>query len=123
MTKLKIELIRTNTARSVLRSSPTSITEAMATAIDNDEVEEALQRQGHRQEEPMDISSLIPKVQHKVSMESLAKQLEKMNTKIAKLEVNIHQGAVPQQKRKALNRNCHTAECKPILYIVDNQAT
>ena len=105
-----------DTARSVLRSSPTSITEAMATAIDNDEVEEALQRLGHRHEEPMDISSLTPKVQQKISMESMAKQLEKMNTKIAKLEVNIHQGAVPQQRRKVFNRNSHTAEGKPICY-------
>ena len=78
-----------DTARSVLRSSPTSITEAMATAVDMDEVEDALHRLGHRHEEPMDISSLVPKVQPKVSMESLAKQLEKMSTKIAKLEINV----------------------------------
>ena len=51
-------------------------------------------------------------------MDSLAKQLEKMNTKIAKLEVNniIQQGMVPQQRRKAPKMNSHTAEGKPICY-------
>ena len=105
-----------DTARSVLRSSPMSIAEAMATAIDTDEVEDTLHRLGHRQEEPMDISSLIPKVQQKVSMESLARQMEKMNTKIAKLEVNIQHGINPQQRRKGPKMNSHMAEGKPICY-------
>ena len=105
-----------DTARSVLRSSPTSITEAMSTAVDTDEVEDALHRLGHRQEEPMDISSLVPKVQQKVSMESLARQLEKMSTKIAKLEVNVQHGMAPSQRRKVPKMNSHTAEGKPICY-------
>ena len=49
------------TARAVLKSSPASLVDAMATAVDNSEVEDALQRLGHRQEEPMDISA----IQHK----------------------------------------------------------
>ena len=47
-----------DTARAVLRSCPATLVDAMTTALDNDEVEEALQRLGHRQEEPMDISAV-----------------------------------------------------------------
>ena len=41
-------------ARAVLRSSPSILTDAMSTAIDSDEVEVALQRLGHRFEEPIE---------------------------------------------------------------------
>ena len=50
-----------DTARAVLRSCPTQLLDAMTTALDNDEVEEALQRLGHRQEEPMDILAVKPR--------------------------------------------------------------
>ena len=47
-------------ARAVLCSSPSSLTDAISTAVDSDEVEDALQHLGHRIEEPMDVSAAAP---------------------------------------------------------------
>ena len=78
-----------DTARTVLKSSPASLHDAMTTAVDNDEVEDALQRLGHRNEEPMDISTIHQ--QQTSSMNTLSKQLDRMNTKLAKMELQIQQ--------------------------------
>ena len=64
-----------DTARAVLCSCPTTLVDAMTTALDNDEVEEALQRLGHRQEEPMDISAVRPRPPPPTTLETLSKQL------------------------------------------------
>ena len=74
-------------ARAVLCSSPSSLTDAMSTAFDSDEVEDALQRLGHRIEEPMDVSAAAP------PQTTLSKQLERLTTKIAKVEIQVHQNA------------------------------
>ena len=73
----------------------------MATAVDNSEVEDALQRLGHRQEEPMDISA----IQHKqnLSMEGLSKQLGSLNTKLAKMEIQFQQGNQRNCSRRSVN--------------------
>ena len=76
-----------DTARAVLRSCPTTLVETMSTALDNDEVEEALQRLGHRQEEPMDISAVKTRPPPPMTLDTLSKQLARMHTKIAKLEI------------------------------------
>ena len=78
-----------DTARTVLKSSPASLHDAMTTAVDNDEVEDALQRLGHRNEEPMDISTIHQ--QQTSSMNTLSIQLDRMNTKLAKMELQIQQ--------------------------------
>ena len=101
-------------ARSVLRSSPTSLQEAMVTALDGDEVEDALQRLGHRVEEPMDISAIIPK--QTASLEGLSRQIEKLSTKIAKVEIQIQQGGSRRGNRRSDNRSGRTADGKPICF-------
>ena len=62
----------------------------MVTALDGDEVEDALQSLGHRVEEPMDISVIIPK--QTASLQGLSRQIEKLSTKINKVEIQIKQG-------------------------------
>ena len=76
-------------ARTVLRASPTSLQEAMSNAIDGD-IEDALHRLGHREEEPMDFSSIVQKRMN--SLERLSKQLDRINSKLAKVEIQMQQG-------------------------------
>ena len=98
-----------DTARAVLRSCPTTLAEAMSTALDNDEVEEALQRLGHRQEEPMDISAV--KTRPPMTLDTLSKQLARMHTKIAKLEIQQGNQYAPRRQR-----NTRTPDGKPICF-------
>ena len=92
----------------------------MNTAMDNYEVEDALQRLGHRQEEPMDTSALLSRpVPRPPSMDTLSQQFNKMSSKIAKMEAQLYQGK-PRRRPKSTNgRHSRTAEGKPICYLCD----
>ena len=108
------------TARAVLRASPASLQEAMITALDNYEVEEALQRLGHRQEEPMRTSALASKpTPRPPSMDTLSRQFNKMSSKIAKMEAQMYHGRQKGGLRRNTNRSSRTAEGKPICYHCD----
>ena len=108
------------TARAVLRASPTSLQEAMNTAMDNYEVEDALQRLGHRQEEPMDTSALLSRpVPRPPSMDTLSRQFNKMSSKIAKLEAQLYQGNPRRRPIGPKGTPSKTAEGKPICYFCD----
>ena len=95
-----------DTARATLQASPTNLTEAMATALESDELEDTLQHLGHRLEEPMDISLVKPNIQTQMPWDHLSKQLDKMNNKIARLETQIAQGW-PAQKKYPQGRQMH----------------
>ena len=103
-------------ARNVLRASPTSLQDAMATAVDSDEVENALQRMGHRNEEPMDISAAAFQSRQEASWTSLSKQIAKMNTKLAKMELQMQHGGPSWTPRRSGNTNSRTADGKPICF-------
>ena len=100
-------------ARAVLRSSPSSLTDAMSTAVDSDEVEDALQRLGHRIEEPMDVSAAAPP---QTTLDTLSKQLERLTTKIAKVEIQVHQNASKRGPQRFGNRKTWTSEGRPICF-------
>ena len=87
-----------DTVRATLQASPTNLAEAVATAQESDELEDTLQRLGHRLEEPMDISSVKPNIQTQMPWDRLSKQLDKMNNNIARLETQIDQGWPAQMK-------------------------
>ena len=101
-----------DTARAVLRSCPTQLLDPMTTALDNDEVEEALHRLGHRQEEPMDISAVKPRPPPPMTIDSLSKQLAKMHTKIAKLELQQQGNRFTPRRQKS----ARTPDGKPICF-------
>ena len=84
-------LVSHDITRTVLRASPTSLQEAMSIAIDGDELEDALYRLGHRDEEPMDVSSIVQK--QKSSLKSLSRQLDKINSKLAKVKIQMQQSS------------------------------
>ena len=105
-----------DTARSVLRGSPVTLQDAMATADDTDEVENALQRMGHRHEEPMEVSAAAFQARQEASLSSLSKQLAKMNTKLAKMELQIQHGGPSRNPRRSGNTNSRTADGKPICF-------
>ena len=105
-----------DTARAILRASPASLPDAMAMAIDGDEVEDALHRLGHRQEEPMDVSAVVPKSKPSVTVDILSKQLDKMNSKIAKMECQLQQGVTYRPTRQAGINNSRSRNGKPICY-------
>ena len=110
-----------DTARAILRASPASLTDAMATAIDSDEVEDALQHLGHTQEEPMDVSAVVPNPKPSITVETLSKQLDKMNSKITKMECQIQQGGTYRPTRQAGINNPRSRNGKPICFFC-NQA-
>ena len=87
-----------DTAKNVLKASPASLHDAMTTAADTDEVEDALHRLGHRNETPMDISAITQ--QQTNSMNTLTRQLDRMNTKLAKMEIQFQQGLPRRQPRR-----------------------
>ena len=103
-------------ARNVLRESPTSLQDAMATAVDSDEVENALQRMGHRNEEPMDVSAAAFQSRQEASWTSLSKQIAKMNTKLAKMELQMQHGGPSWTPRCSGKTNSRTANGKPICF-------
>ena len=107
-------LLNKDIVRAVLRSSPASHAEAMITATEHDEVEDALCRLGHRHEEPMDVSPI--QQQAVSSMAGLTKQIERLNTKFAKLETKIQQGGPRNHTRHNGNPNAWTADGKPICF-------
>ena len=107
-------LVSRDIARTVLRASPTSLQEAMSIAIDGDEVEDALRRLGHREEEPMDVSSIVQK--QTSSLESLSRQLDKINSKLAKVEIQMQQGGTRRPNRRQGNKPSWTADGKPICF-------
>ena len=112
-----------DTARAILSASPASLTDAMATAIDSDEVEDALQHLGHRQEEPMDVSAVVPNPKPSITVETLSKQLDKMNSKIAKMECQIQQGGTYRPTRQAGINNPRSRNGKPICFFCNQAAT
>ena len=74
------------TARAVLRVSPASLQDAMNTALDNYKVEDAFQRLGHRQEEPMETSALSSRpTSRPPSMDTLSREFNKMSSKVTKM--------------------------------------
>ena len=71
-------------------------------------------RLGHRQEEPMDVSAV--QQQAASSMAGLTKQIQKLNTKFARLETKIQQGGPRNHTRRNCNPNAWTADGKPICF-------
>ena len=107
-------LVTKEMARAVLKSSPAILMEAMTTAIDSEEVEDALQRLSHWQEEPMDVSSIQPRNKPPMTVETLSRQLVRiMNSKLAKMEIQINQG---QTGRRSGNTKSRTKDGKPIFF-------
>ena len=86
-------LVSRDIARTVLRASPISLQEAMNNAIDGDEVEDALHRLGHREEEPMDVSSIVQKQTNSSSIVLLLFTTHKLNyvkyTRIKTLKTHL----------------------------------
>ena len=112
-------LVSHDIARTVLQASATSLQEAMSIAIDGDEVEgdkveDALHRLGHREEEPMDVSSIVQK--QTSSLKSLSRQLDKINSKLAKVEIQMQQGGTRRPNRRQGNKPSWTADGKPICF-------
>ena len=114
-------LAKGETAKNVLKASPASLVEAMAAAQDNAELDDALRRLGHRQEEPMDISAIRPKPTVD-PLDKINKQLERITSKMAAMEIQIQQQQrYPQRKpRKSSNKHSWTADGKPICFSCHN---
>ena len=79
----------------------------MLTALEGDEVEDAQQRLGHRVEEPMDISAILPKQTE--SLEGLSKQIER--------EIQVQQSGSRGGSRRSGNRSGRTVDGKPICFV------
>ena len=104
-------------ARSVLKTCPTSLAEAMTAALDSAEMEETLYRLGHRKEEPMDISAVQHNAQTTNPLLLMSKQLERLTTQMAAMEAHIHQGgAYPRYPRRQSGKNRKTPDGKIICY-------
>ena len=111
----------TETARSVLKACPTSVSEAMTAALDTAEMEETLQRLGHRKEEAMDVSAVKPDALATNPLLTITKQLEKLTTKMAAMEARMHQGAShPKPPRQQSGKHRRTSDGKIICYNCHN---
>ena len=108
------------TARAVPRASPASLQDAMNTALDNYKVEDALQRLVHRQEKPMDTSTLASRPTSKPpSMDTLSRHFNKMSSKIAKMEAQMYHGRQKGGPRRNTTDLSRTPEGKSICYHCD----
>ena len=108
-------------AKTVLKASPASVSEAMSAAIDAAEMEETLHRLGHRKEEPMDISSVKPAIQPTDPLLLVTRQLERLTTKMAAMEVQMQQSQPSYRPpRRQSGKNRWTPDGKPICYNCHN---
>ena len=109
------------TARTVLKSCPSSVMEAMQAALDSAEMEETLHRLGHRREEAMDVSTVRPNTQATNPLLVMSRQLERLTTKMAAMEARIQQGGSYQKyPRRQGGKGRRTPDGKLICYNCQN---
>ena len=108
-------LYHVDTARTVLRASPATLEDAIATAADSTDVEDVLYRMGHRQEEPMDVSATTQTRPAPSPMTAMAQQIERIVARISALE-HTNSPRRMQPSRNPRRNPSWTSDGRPICH-------